>query len=108
MFGNYKRIILIHLYVDSEGTMESIDSTKQLERKSLRMVIKDLMERLINGDIASYQRILTFSNWVDSLTKEMDMHKNMIELLVEGNFELMDEGIKKVQCIDSEIKITNI
>ena len=47
--------------------------------------------------------------WADALTKEMVMHKDMKELLTEGNFELQDEGINKVQCVlNGEIRMTNI
>ena len=47
------------------------------------MVIQDLKERLVDGEILSYQWILTSSMWV-----EMEMHRGMRELLMEGNFEL--------------------
>ena len=45
---------------------------------------------------------------VDALTKEMDMHKDMKEVLMEGNIELENEGINKVLCIDEEIRMTKI
>ena len=61
MFGNCEKRIPIHLFMDSEGTLKSIASSKQVERKSLRMVIQDLKEGLINGEIATYQGILTDS-----------------------------------------------
>ena len=32
----------------------------------------------------------------------------MKELLTEGNFELLDEGMNKVQCLESEKKMINI
>ena len=54
-FGNYQRWIPIHLFTDSEGTLESIASTKQVKRKTLRMVVKDLKERLMDEEIVSYQ-----------------------------------------------------
>ena len=51
IYGDYKKRILMHLYTDSEGMLESKASTKQVERKSLRMVIQDLKERLIHSEI---------------------------------------------------------
>ena len=44
LFGGYERRTPINLFTDSEGMLESIASTKQIERKSLRMVIQDLKE----------------------------------------------------------------
>ena len=43
------------MFRDSEGTLESIASTKQVDRKALRMVVQSLKEKLIDEDIASYQ-----------------------------------------------------
>ena len=42
-------------------------------------------ERLVDGEIASYQWILTGSMWADALMKEMEMHHDMRELLTYGN-----------------------
>ena len=52
LYGNYEKIIIIHLYTDSEGTLESIASTKQIIRKSLWIVIQDLKETLTDGKIS--------------------------------------------------------
>ena len=82
MFGKYERRISIHLITDLEGALKSIVSMKQVERKSLRMVNKDLKERLIDREIASYLWIPTDSMWVDALTKETEMHEHMEELLI--------------------------
>ena len=49
LYGNYEKIIIIHLYTDSEGTLAS---TKQIIRKSLWIVIQDLKETLTDGKIS--------------------------------------------------------
>ena len=108
MYGVYRRIIPIHLYTDSEVRLESIVSTKQVERKSLRMVIQDLKETLVDGEISSYQWIPTRWMWVDALMRQMEIYCDMRELLIEGNFELEYEGKNKVQFIQGEIKMFNI
>ena len=54
LYGDYRKRIPIHLYTDSEGSLESIVSSKQVERKSLCNVVQDLKERLIDGEISSY------------------------------------------------------
>ena len=45
---------------------------------------------------------------MDALTKEMEMHQDMRELLREGNFKLVNEGMNKVQCMDGDIRMTKI
>ena len=43
--------------------LESIASTKQVERKFLSMVIQDLKKRLIDGENGLYKWIWTDSMW---------------------------------------------
>ena len=54
LFGDFQERIKIHHYTDSESTLELIASSKQIERKTLRLTITDLKERLLEGDVASY------------------------------------------------------
>ena len=108
MFGGYEHRIPMNLLKDCAGTWESINSMKQVERKSLRKVIQDLKEQLIDGKTVSYQWIPTNLMWADASTKEMEMHECMKELLIEGHLELLYDRINKVQCIDGEINMTNI
>ena len=61
LYGSYERRLPIHLYTDSEGTLESITSTKQVDRKSLHMVVQDLKERLLEEEIGLFQWIPTKS-----------------------------------------------
>ena len=63
---------------------------------------------MLDREIASYQWIPTGSICTEVLTKEIEMQKHMKELLVDGNFELRNDGINKVQCIDNEIRMKNI
>ena len=44
IFGNYRRRIKIRLFTDSEATLVSIASSKQIERRTLRMTVVDLKE----------------------------------------------------------------
>ena len=54
MFGDYKKRMPVRIYMDSEPLLESIASSKQIERKNLRRVIEGLKERLVEGDISAY------------------------------------------------------
>ena len=51
------------------------------------MVIQEWKEQLIYKEIALYQWIQTCSMWLDALTKEMDMNKELKEVLMEGNLK---------------------
>ena len=54
LYGEVINRIPIRLYTDSESTLESVASSKQINMKTLRNVIVDLKERLVNGEISSY------------------------------------------------------
>ncbi len=47
LFGDYKQRIPVRIYTDSEPSLESIASTKQIERWSLRMTKQEMKERMI-------------------------------------------------------------
>ena len=46
--------------------------------------------------------------WADALTKEMEMHEGMHELLTWGNLWIENEGINRVKCLEGEIRMENI
>ena len=49
----------VRILTDSEPTLESIASTKQIERKALRIVVQEMKDKLRDGDINSYQWVST-------------------------------------------------
>ena len=53
-YGDVERRIKVHLFIDSKLSLESITSSKQVDRKTLRMTVIDLKERLIEGGILSF------------------------------------------------------
>ena len=58
LFGDYKKRVKIHLFTDSEAMLESIAYSKQIDRKTLRLTVVDLKERLMEGNISSYSGYL--------------------------------------------------
>ena len=44
----------VYLFTDSESTLESIASSKQIATKTLRNVITDLKQRLVDDEVTSY------------------------------------------------------
>merc|ERR1712240_834784 len=49
LYGDYRKRINVRILTDSEPTLESIASTKQIERKGLRMVVQEMKEKLRYG-----------------------------------------------------------
>jgi len=98
----------VRIITDSEPTLESIASTKQIERKALRMVVQEMKDKLRDGDINSYQWVSTKNIWADGLTKEMSMTEGMRNLLKEGICDMVSKDINKVICHKEEIKMLKI
>ncbi len=108
LFGDYKKRMPEGVMTDSEPTLESIASTKQIERKGLRMTVQEMKEKLLEGDIQSYQWLSTKEMWADGLTKEMEMAEGLRQLLKEGKCEMVKNEVNKVICENEEIKMLNI
>ena len=83
MFGDYKKRIKVRLFTDSEATLESITFSKQIERKTLRLNITDLKERLVDGDIYSYAWLPTKSMSADIIMKEMECLSALETILLD-------------------------
>ena len=108
MFGDYKGRIPIRIYSDNEPILESIASTKQVERKNLRMTVLDLKERLRNGEVKSYQWLPTEAMWADGLTKEKEMPEGLKMLMKTGKCMIKKGDVNKVICENDEIRMVNI
>merc|ERR1711954_473007 len=104
LFGDYRKRLPVRIMTDSEPTLESIASTRQIERKGLRMTVQEMKEKLMEGEIVSYQRLSPKEMWADGLTKEMEMAEGLRQLLKEGNCEIVKEEVNKVVCENEKIK----
>merc|ERR1711867_227376 len=108
LFGDYRKKVPLRIMTDSEPTLERIASTKQIERKGLRMTVQEMKEKLRDGEIKSYQWVSTKQIWAHYLTKEMEMTEGLRKLLKEGKCEMVKEDINKVIFENEEIKMLNI
>merc|ERR1711942_332862 len=108
MFGKYEQKIPVRIITDSEPLLESIASTKQIDRRSLRMTVQELKDKLMTGVVKSYQWIPTKEMWADGLTKEMEMADGVRKMLREGVCNLKKEEFNKVVCENEEIRMLNI
>jgi len=108
LYGKYNKKMDVRIYTDSEPTLESIASTRQIERKGLRMLVHEMKDKLRDKEITSYQWISTKKIWADGLTKEMPMTDGIRKLLKHGTCDMVQEDTNKVICQDDEIKMINI
>ena len=108
LYGDYEQRIPVKVYTDSEPLLESVASTKQIERKNLRMTVQGLKEKLMEGEIKSYQWLSTKKMWADGMTKEMEMAEGLRNLLKTGKCEIEKEEVNKVVYENNEVKMMNI
>ena len=104
MFVNYRKRVKVRLFLtDSEATLESITSSKQIERKTLRLTIVNLKERLVDREMYSYSWLPKQSMWADMMTKEMHLPP-----AIEDVFELPKTLVNEVKAVGTEIRMSNI
>ena len=108
IFGDYRKRIKVRLFTDSESTLESIASSKQIERKTLRQTVVDLKERLVDGNIYSYSWLSTQDMMADMMTKEMKLLVNLENAIMEKVLNLQQPLVNEVRAIGTEIRMNNI
>ena len=108
LFGYYRKRMKVRLFTDSDSTLESIASSRQTERKTLRLTVTDLKERLIDGDIYSYSLLRTKSMWADMMTKEMELPSALEDVFQKNIMDLPMPLVNEVKAIGTEIRMTNI
>merc|ERR1712240_556846 len=79
-----------------------------IERKGLRMTVHEMKEKLMEGEIKSYQWLSTKEMWADGLKKEMEMAEGLRNLLKAGKCLITKQEVNKVVCQNEEIKMLNI
>ena len=84
LFGDYKKRIKVRLFMDSESTLESIASSRQIERKTLQQTVVDLKEGLVDGDVLSYSWLPTGEVILDLMTKEAKMNDAFEDIIREN------------------------
>ena len=62
--------IPIVVYTDSKPTIESIYSTRQVDRKTVRHVIQSMKDALDRGEVSEFKYVNTKEMLADVLTKD--------------------------------------
>ena len=108
VFGDYRRRIKVILFINSEATLESIASSKQKERKILRMTVFDLKERLVDGDVFSYSWLPTKTIWVEMMTMEMQLPSSLEDVILKNVLDLPQPLVNEGRSVGTEIWMNNI
>ena len=108
IYGDYEKRIPVILFTDSEPTLESIASSKQVMTKLLRMTICELKDKLLSGEVQSYAWLPTESMWADVLTKEMKLPAALELVLMENVMDLPNTSINEVKAFGTEVRMQNI
>ena len=108
LYGDISRRITIRLITDSEAKLESVTSLKQIVTKSLRMVIVDLKERLLKGDIMSIAWLPTEKMWADLLPKEIKLFDDLEDVLFKNKMNLPDTIVNEVTAFGQEVRMQKI
>ena len=76
--------IPVTVYSDSEPLIESIYSTKQVDRKTVRHLIQMLKDTLDNGQVDKFVWVETKHMLADILTKDSVRNDELVEILKSG------------------------
>ena len=72
------------------------------------MTVGYLKERLVEGDVTLYSRLLTDSMWADILTKEMRLPSGLENVIKNNIMDLPETTVNQVKAFGTEIRMTNI
>ena len=83
-------------------------SSRQVERKLLCMTVKDLKDRIMEGDVSSYAWLSTKEMMADCLTKEMKMPASMEDVLIKNVLSLREPSLNEIRNVNGELRMSNI
>ena len=76
--------------------------------KTLQMMIKDLKERLLKGDVTSYAWLPMDMMWADLLTKEKKLPESLEDVLFWNILNIQGLSVNKVKAVGQEVSMINI
>ena len=85
-----------------------IASSKQIATKTLRKVITDLKQGVINDEVSSYAWLPTNAMWADILTKEKQMPLTFEKVMTTNSLALDDMTVNRITAFGQEVRMTNI
>ena len=102
-----KKKVEIKIYTDSKPLLDSVASSKQVEKKMMRPIIADMKDKLIDKSIVSFKWLRTDQMVADMLTKERTDTRMMDGIIMENRFDGVSSEMNKVLCIGGELRMVN-
>ena len=87
-----KHRIPIKIFEDSKSLVESIYSTKKVQRKTMRVVISKIQEHLLSGRVIDVQHVCSKDQLGDVFTKKGASPDNLLRVLENGYIEHRGEN----------------
>ena len=81
---NHKNIPIV-INEDSKSLVESLMSTKKVKRKTMRLVISSIQQKMQDGIISDITHVSTKKQLADIFTKKGVSNESLIECLASGN-----------------------
>ena len=72
------------------------------------MTVRELKDKLVDGEVLSYAWLPTEHMWADILTKEMKIPEALEKVLVKNIMVLPKTNINEVKAFDMEVRMENI
>ena len=107
-YGDNKRRMKVRLFTDIEPMLESIASSRQVERKTLMPTLLDLKERLVDRDSQSYSWLPTQDMLADILMKELLIPQALEDVILKNKISLPQPLVNEVKAVGPEIRMVNI
>ena len=106
LFGRAGKRIPVVVFTDSLGTLESVASTKQVERNLMRQHVFALQSHLEGGEVESLNWLPDEMMESDILTKEMKTKDGLDSLLYKNRLGSVMTRDNSVMYRDNEFEIT--
>ena len=106
VFGVGGTKIPVVIFTDSLGTLESVASTKQVDRNLMRQHVFALQQHLENSDVESFNWIPDEQMLSDILTKEMKNKDGLDSLIYKNRLGAVNSRDNCVEYVDGEFEIS--
>ena len=106
LFGKEGRRIPVIIFTDSLGTLESIASSKQVDRNLMRQHVYALQQHMENGEVQTFNWVQDEAMIADVLTKEMKHKEGLEDLLLKNKLQSITSRDNSVSFESGEFQIT--
>ena len=99
LFGEYRQVLPVFYIPIWANFWEHVFLIRQIERKSLWVMVQEFKEKFMKGKVKLYQWIPIDKVWSVGLTNIMDLADGWKKLILNGECELEDKVVNKVVLV---------